>query len=119
MNNDCTLPPYSPASVSSSASKSSRRGVVDNDFAVAVVVLDVDLEAQGALEALLDFADVGIDSRLGLGFLLGGALGVQQALDEAFGLANRKRKMRPTRFCGFLDLLGDVQRQEGCGRGRS
>ena len=38
-------------------------GVLDDDFAAAVVVIDGDFEAERALQAILDFADVGIDGR--------------------------------------------------------
>ena len=41
-------------------------GVFDDDAAFALFVLDVDLEAKGALEAVLGFADVGV---FGLGWL--------------------------------------------------
>src|ERR1017187_4871947 len=39
-------------------------GVFDDDFAAAVVVFDVNLEAEGALKPVLDFADVGVDGGL-------------------------------------------------------
>ncbi len=35
-------------------------GVLDDDAAFALLVFDVDLEAEGALEAVLGFADVGV-----------------------------------------------------------
>ncbi len=41
--------------------------VFEDDLALAVFVLDLDAEAQGALELLLGFADVGIEDALGLG----------------------------------------------------
>src|SRR5208337_2613733 len=66
-------------------------GVFDDDFAVAVVVFNVDFEAQGALQAVLDFADVGVDGRLGFRILLCGLFGMQKALDVVLCLANRKR----------------------------
>ncbi len=45
-------------------------GVFDDDFAAAVVVFDLDLEAEGALETFLDFANIGINGWLGLNFFL-------------------------------------------------
>ena len=63
-------------------------GVFDDDSAVAVAVLDDDLEAKSALEDFLDFADVGVYGGHGFGFYFV-ALGVDQVLDVALCLTNR------------------------------
>ena len=41
--------------------------VFEDDLALAVFVLDLDAESEGALELLLGFADVGVEDALGLG----------------------------------------------------
>jgi len=40
--------------------------VFEDDLAFAFFVLDLDAEAQGALELLLGFADIGVEEALGL-----------------------------------------------------
>ena len=52
-------------------------GVFDDDSAFALFVLDVDLEAEGALEAVLGFADVGV---FGLGWFLSSFFGLASGL---------------------------------------
>ena len=44
-------------------------GVFDDDLAAAVVVFDVDFQAERALQTFLDFADIWINGRLRLKFL--------------------------------------------------
>src|ERR1035437_2285190 len=85
-------------------------GVLDNHFAAPVVIFDADLEAQCALQPVLDFANVGIDYRLRLGVLFQ-AFRMQETLDVGLRLANRKRK------CGdplrsLLDLLSVFESEE-------
>ena len=70
-------------------------GVLDNDFAAAVMVFNVDLEAQGSLQAFLDLADIGIDGRLWFNFFLCRFFRVDETLDVVLCLANRERK------CGY------------------
>ena len=89
-------------------------GVFDDDLAAAVVVFDVDFQAEGALQALLHFADIGVNRRLGLGLLLGSALGMQQALNVGLGLANRKRKSDDT-LGSLLDFLGGFEGKQRTG----
>ena len=45
-------------------------GVLDDDPAFAFLVLDVDFEAEGALEAVLGLADIGVFGLGGLYFFL-------------------------------------------------
>ncbi len=63
-------------------------GVLDDDAAFALLVLDVDLEAEGALEAVLGFADVGVFGLGWLCFFLRLGFRVDEALNVAFGLAD-------------------------------
>ena len=66
-------------------------GVFDDDSAAAVFVFNVNLEAEGALEELLGFADVRVDFWFGLGLLFG-FFRVDEVLYVGLSLANRKRK---------------------------
>src|ERR1700722_3625634 len=86
--------------------------VLDNDAPLAAAVFNVDLEAENPLEALLDFAYVGIDGGFGLFLWLCVAVGMNQALNVALRLANRKRKVSDSLGC-FFDVLGMFQREEG------
>src|SRR5260370_42035807 len=65
-------------------------GVFDDDAALALLVLDVDLEAEGALQAVLGFASVGVFGVGGFCVLLGFGFGIGEALNVAFGLASRE-----------------------------
>lgn len=86
--------------------------VFDDDFAAATVIFDVNLEAEGTLQTLLDFANIGVDGRLRLGIFLSGALGMEESLNVILCLANRKRKSGNSLGC-FLDLLGVLKGQQG------
>src|SRR5438876_3679474 len=66
-------------------------GVLDDDSAAAFVIFDMDLQTEGALQALRYLLDVRIDGRLGFGlFLL--ALGVEEGLNVGLCLSDRERK---------------------------
>ena len=88
-------------------------GVLDDDFAAALVIFDVDLQTEGALEALRYFLDVRIYGRLGLGLLLF-ALGVEEGLDISLRLTNRERKS-DNALRSLLDFLGMLEGKEGSG----
>src|ERR1700691_4034298 len=87
-------------------------GVFDNDFAATLVVFYVDPEAEGALEAVLDLADVGVDGGSWFGVFLAGLFWVQEALNVGFRLANRKRKSNDALGCLF-DFLGVFEGKKG------
>src|ERR1035437_3002598 len=86
--------------------------VFNDDSATSIVVFDCDLETKGALQAVLDFANVGVDGRLGFGLLLDGALRMQKTLDVVFRLANRKRKCKDALRCLF-HLFGVFEGEQG------
>ena len=89
-------------------------GVFDDDLAAAAVVLDVHLESQRALQALLHFADVGVKRSYWLGFLLYDAFRMKQTLDVTFCLTNRKRKSGDALRC-LLHLLVMFEGQQSAG----
>lgn len=88
-------------------------GVFDDDAAAAFVVFNVDLEAEGPLQLFGNFADIGIDRRLGLGLLLF-IFRIEQALNVGFCLTNRKRKSGDT-LGSFLDVFSVLQTKKHLG----
>src|SRR5579871_6383460 len=89
-------------------------GVFDDDFPSAIVILDVDLQAQRSLQLLLDLANIGIDGRLRLGLLLRIPFWMEYPLNISLSLANRKRKRVDLPRC-LLDLLDVLKCQQGAG----
>ncbi len=88
-------------------------GVLDDDLAATVVVLDGHFESQGALQAVLHLADIGIDDRLRLGFLFR-LVRIEQALNHAFGLPDGEGQGDDA-LGGLFNLGGVAQSQEGAG----
>src|SRR5260370_40152582 len=89
-------------------------GVLDDDAALALLVLDVDREAESAPQAVLGFADVGVFGLGGFRVFLRLCFGVDEALDVAFGLADREIEGHDL-LRGGGDGFGGVESQEGAG----
>ena len=90
-------------------------GVFDDDSAAAVVILDLYLQAQGALQPGLHFAHIWINGGSRFCVFLRGLFWMQEALNVGLRLANRKRTFAelPSPF------LQRAQMQAECGHDRS